>query len=155
MEEDVRWREDNAETLQILIHNHMMNIDEARRGRKYEEWYNELNALFDDVVAKLVKKKKYDEDDDVDLSILGAKTEPQPKKKKKSKKLDVEKTYSVMCDKFEKIKNEPRFLATYLGRTNNPQSHAVLNRFLRSMTRWIYKQMEKAGLSGVSYSNEY
>ena len=55
---NLKWSMDNRETIHELIDEHMKNINLYRKNRDYSDWYDEINSLFDDVCAKITKKKK-------------------------------------------------------------------------------------------------
>lgn len=139
MTEDLAYdlRQKYAEIVGI----HLEVVSRSRMAKDYPAYFQALEDLFTVVKHKFKNKKPKDEVVDPEVK----------KKKKEKKKTDLEIFEELRKTAIEKANEFPN---VYLGRTQDPNEVAQLEKAFRDMEMFLFKVMDDSKMFGSTGYNE-
>lgn len=124
-----------------IVGVHLEVVSRSRMSKDYPAYFQALEDLFTVVKHKFKNKKPKDEVID-----------PKAKKEKKGKKKNDLELFEELRQ--EAIKKANEFPNVYLGRTEEPNEVAELQKALRDMEMFLFKIMDDSKMFGSAGYNE-
>ena len=123
---------------------HLEVVSRSRMAKDYPAYFQALEDLFTVVKHKFKNKKPKDE-------VVDPEADKKKKKEKVKKKTDIEIWEEL---RIEAIKKANEFPNVYLGRTDDPNEVAEVQKAFRDMEMFLFKVMDDSKMFGSSGYNE-